>query len=374
MQRCDLVWVLCVFGGLSISVACSTPGPSPAAWEAHELPVVELDGEGRAKVEALTRDAGEALAADRIDDAARFAERALRIDPRAALARSILGMALLQPALQEDPPTLAWMEQAEGELRLARRLAPAHPQISMFYSRFLEVDGQISLAAAVLDELLGLRGDYLPALRRGSRLHFELGHERRAGELLERVVERDPKDSAAWYRLALCQHRLAEATEGGDTELRTGVDQVVREAFLRAAKSFRAYSRLRGDDVEGFLGEATARFRALLAVQPGPGSGPETDEILAVLSTAAQIAPDSPAPMHNKALVHQHRGELPKARAAYEGALERDRDFLPSLLNLANLLAAEREHARARELCERALKLQPSASEARRLRAYLSSK
>ena len=83
--------------------------------------------------------------------------------------------------MQEDPPTLAWMERAEGELRLARRLDPDNPQIAMFYARFLEVDGQMSLAAKVLDDLLVKTPDYLSALRVGSRLHFELGHERQAG-------------------------------------------------------------------------------------------------------------------------------------------------------------------------------------------------
>jgi len=126
--------------------------------------------------------------------------------------------------------------------------------------------------------------------------------------------------------------------------------------------------------VEGFLGEATARFRALVAVKSGSGSDPQIAEVLAVLSTAAKVAPGSPAPLHNQALVHAHRGDKAKARAAYEAALKRDKDFLPSLLNLAHILAAEREHGRARELCQRALTLQPSAAEARRLRAYLSSK
>ncbi|MEE2888298.1 MAG: tetratricopeptide repeat protein [Planctomycetota bacterium] len=374
MQRCDLVRTLCLFGILGIFGACSTPGPSPAEWEALDLPNVTLDAEDRNTVASLTEDAGRALAAGRITEAARIAERALWVDPRAALARAILGIALLEPAMQEDPPALAWMERAEGELRLARRLDPDNPQIAMFYARFLEVDGQMSLAAKVLDDLLVKLPDHLSALRVGSRLHFELGHERQAGELLERLVERSPEDSDAWYRLALCQLRLAEAIERGDTELRVDVPQVVRDSYLRSAESYRAYIGLRGDDVEGFIGEATARFRALVAHQVEATRKAEIAEVLAILSKAARVDSKSAAPLHNQALVHQHLGDQAKARAAYEAALLRDKNFLPSILNLAHILDADGEHAAARALCQRALALKPTDSEARRLRAYLSSK
>lgn len=372
------VRTLCLFGILGIPGACSTPGPSPADWEAHELPKVELDAEARARVRSQTEAARQALAGGRVTEAARIAERVLRIDPRAAFARAILGTALLEPALAKTPPDLAWLERAEGELRLARRLAPGDPQIAMLYSQFLEVDGQISLAAKVVDEVLKASPNYLQALRDGSRLHYELGHERQAALILERLVDRVPSDSEARYRLAVCQFRLAEAMASGDTEIRVGVRSIAQAAFLRSADSYVTYTRLQPTDMDGFLGEAMARFRAAVLSSPEPTKQSPAPaayaEIVAILTSAARVRPESPSPIHNQAVVHQHFGNQDKARSCYEAALELDKHFLPSMLNLAVLLDAAGEKPAARDLCERALKLKPSDSEAKRLRAYLSLK
>lgn len=355
-------------------------------WEAQELPRVNLDGATQTRVAALTEDARRSLAEGRVTEAARTAEQALSLDPRAALARAVLGMTFLKPALEQSPPTLALLERAEGELRLARRLAPNHPEIAVFYSRFLELDGQISLATKVIDDLLEQQPKLPQAVARAARLHFELGHERRAVTLLEQVIEQDSTDSEARYRLALCQFRLAEAVSRGDPYLRVGVEQAARAAFLRSAESYRVYVRLKPTDVEGFLGEARARFHALVAVKAEAWSDSEIMQILSILSAGAVVNPKSPALAHNRALVYQHLAARPKAgttlaadmrsraRSALEAALRLDEDFLPAILNLAHLLDADGDKAAARDLCRRALELNPSPSEAKRLRSYLESK
>ncbi len=373
-MRRVLVQTILLFGCLGVPVACSTPGPSPAEWAAQVLPVVELDPATRAEVTALTAQAMQALNDQQPTEAASLTERVLRLDPRAARARAILGIALLAPALAESPPDLTWMERAEGELRLARRLDPEDPEVAMLYAKFLEFEGQISLAAAVIDQLIAVQPGHLRALRHGSRLHFELGRERRAAVLLDRLVAERPTEAAARYRLALCQESLAAAIERGDTNLDKGVDAAARAAFLRAAESYRIYTRLQPRDVQGFLGEATARFRAVIAVKNDPNRQAGLAEVQSLLSTAARIDPTDPAPLHNRALVHAQVGDQALARADYEAALRRDKDYLPSILNLAQLLDANGEVDAARDFCRRALTLKPNDDEVKRLRAYLASK
>ena len=375
------LWLLPILGLMS----CSTPGPVPSDRAARNLREVTLDEAARAQVDVDTQAALIALRADREDEAFKLANAVLKRDPRAARARAILGRVLLTRALREVPPELLAMEEVEGELLLARRLDPSDSEVLLFYSQFLEADGHISLAVEVLGELLAGEPEHIGGLRGASRLQFELGKERAARPLLERLVALDSQDSDALYRLAHCRLELAEslargdvtatdppATDGLATDLST-TDEMARALFQQAAADFQAYQLLVSDEILGHLGEVRALLRAAELIE---GEQPqqaleEFEAVIDLLNRAIARDPNSPVPSHARGAVLVHLGRLAEARTVFEGALRLDPAYLPTLLDLARLLDTLGEKELAKNLCRRALALPVTPTERRQLESYL---
>jgi tetratricopeptide (TPR) repeat protein len=210
-------------------------------------------------------------------------------------------------------------------------------------------------------------------LRAASRLHLELGHERRALPRLRAVLAVTPSDAAMVFRLAQSEFRLAESAQQGDFDVQSTSAEVAREGYLRAAQAYREHVGLRPLDLAGYLGEAAARFRAagLLGPQEIERIESERQQVEVILNHAVAVAPGSPAPHHGLGWLFEQRDDTGRARAAYEDALRLDQDYLPSILNLARLLDATGEKKSARDSCRRALLLNVNDAERRRLRQYL---
>jgi Flp pilus assembly protein TadD len=368
------LWV----GVLSVVFACgcSAPGPTPPEYADRHLAGATLEP---AVQERLHRDTAVALGAIRageFEEAADRAERVLRVDPRAGLAHAVLGRALAARAGRSDPPDLPLMERAEGEILLARKIDPNHGDILWLHAGFLEVDGQVTLAATVLDELLDSHPRHLGGLRAASRIRFELGQERASRPLLIRLLQVTPKDAAAVFRLAHCRVRLAEAVARGDTDMPIkDPANAARRDFRVAAQTFRDYQALAPRDVDGFLGEAHAGFAAaqLLPVASAVQAETEIEQVLAILTRAQEVDATAPGPAHTRGVILEHLGRSADARAAYESAIAKDAKFLPSILNMAHLLDANGDKKTARVYCQRALELSVSNGERRRLQKYLAA-
>jgi tetratricopeptide (TPR) repeat protein len=271
-------------------------------------------------------------------------------------------------ALRSSPPDLRLMQRAEGELLLARRLDPEDPEITLLHAQFLEADGHIGLAAELLNEVLDRDPEHIQGLRAASRLRFELGEERRALPLLQRLLDLEEGDVDALYRLAHCQFEIAEAV-AGDEELRGAA----RQEFLRAAGTFREYQARVPSESLGELGEAQCRFRAaqLLAGDVAATALAEFEGVVELLRRGAARAPNSPIPEHNVGAVFVELGRLPEARQAFERALERSPSHVPTLIDLASLLDSLGETESAKDLARRALVFPLRAAERRELVRYI---
>ncbi len=352
---------------LLLATACGGVAPRPEEIAAREQ-AGAADATARAAAAERVAEAWGHLERREWSQARRAAEAALALDPQEARAHAALGRCLMEEARSESPPALAPWRRAEGELRLAQRLAPQDPEIALQLAMLLEADGHFTAATAVLDEQLSAQPRHPGCLRAASRIHYEVGEERAALPLLVRLVALDPADGEALYRLAHCELRLARTAL---LEQGAAADGEVLASLERAVSAFAAYRQVFPADAEGFGGEAYARLLAVRA-GPQPAVAAELDKLVELLVEASRLAPGSPEPEFNLGVVHELRGDADAARRSYEGALRREPEHLPSLLNLAAVHAAAGRGEAARAYCSRALALSPPAADRRRIEGFLA--
>lgn len=326
-------------------------------------PERRLDEADLQRVGVLEREAWTAYRRGDLRHALAAAERALRLNPRAALGRAVRASCWFVRAQRQRPSELRLARRAEGEMLLARRLAPREPAIARLHAELLERAGHAAKAAAVLDELLAAGAGDLATRRLAARLHYEAGRERAARPLLVAVVDADPRDTQARYRLSWCYLRLAASER----------DPEERGRWLRqAVASFDRYTVQVPEDPDGWIGAARARLEMLEGrseIDPAA-----LEAIVALYDRAVEVAPDSPDPWFGKGVVFERAGRTRDAAAAYRRALVLRPGHTPALLNLTALLDAMGERTEARRLAARALVshgLRPD--ERRRLRRYLAA-
>ena len=366
----------------SVLVGCAGVSPDPAQM-AEALPVeVVLDQAERLAVE---RDVAEAMSQAESRDfvaAAEAAERALARDPCAARALAIRATARQQRAAAESPPALAVLHRAEGELRQATRLAPRDPVVALWHARFLAGGGHLSAAAQRAEEGLAhtsrlaghvqsessraakiLRSSDTEAdvalLGVAARLRHDLGDEHLAVGWYARLCDLRPDDPEPFFRLGEC--RLNDEV-ADDADAR-------RDALHDAAAAFQRVTELVPEDSAAWLGRAGA----LAALFDPVAAGADPTEILALFATASALDPSSPRADHDRGVFLDRLGRVAEARRAYEDALERDADYLPSLLNLAASQADAGLLDSARANCRHALELEITRDERKRIEDFLTA-
>jgi Flp pilus assembly protein TadD len=353
-------------GALSIVLSsCAGVSPDPAAME-RDLPEGSPVSPSEAAV--LLQQSDEVVArftsGDR-EGAVPGAVSLLQIDPADARARAVVAWSQMQAALAEasPPPLIAW-RAVEGEFRRASRLAPEDPFVVRLHAGFLVADGHLSAAAAMLDDGLARWPDDPDLLELGARVHYDRGDEREAIRLLRRVEALRPMDPDPVWRLGQCWIRTAPG-EGSAAERSV--------AYAAAVRAFARYRTLRPDDPEGWLGEAQAR----LARAASDGiTEDETDLILGLYAEAARLAPSSAEPAFGQGVTHDLAGSVMEAQSAYRAALALDASHVPSVLNLAALLAESTEEAdrnAALILLRRALELGVEPDERQRIERFLAA-
>ncbi len=349
---------------------CGGISPRPAVLAAREPTAVTLDEDQQRRLAAHVQQALTHVGAEEWQLARRAARAALALDPRCARAHAVLGRCRMAAAMAIDPPDLPTWRQAEGDLALAARLAPTDAEIALLHADLLTADGHWSAARTALTGALAAQPDHLELLRRAGRLSYELGDERGAVPLLERLVDRQPAAEER-FMLARCRLQIAE------TAVREGVAAGERDPLVRAAiAEFARYRDAVPQDAEGHAGEAFAR---LLALRAGGGGGPAAeaaeaaalDAIDALLATASRLDPGAPQHWFNRGVVAEMRGDPDTARSRFSRALESNPRYLPALLNLAASLAADGRGDEAVAYVRRALDLQPTDDERRRLLEFL---
>jgi tetratricopeptide (TPR) repeat protein len=346
---------------------CGGVSPSPTAMAARNLPAADPGVD----VDAVRRDeqAARLLLEQRHHaEAAALAERILERDPRSARAHAVLGVALLEQALADDPPDFGQQNRADGETLTAVTLQPTDAVVGQLRVSFLARSGHLSAAAAAAEATLARAvpsddPDRLALVRAAGNLCCELGEEQRALVHLRELaaVQRDDRDLQ--FRLGSSLLRTATGADGA----------------IEAAAAFARGVELAPGDGELRLGVVAAHVRAAEFAR----SDGKTDLANQQLGLAAQVAaaavaqfPESAKESFTVGVVAELRQDRAGAMAAYERALQQDRDHLGSLLNLASLLAGDPgTEPRARDLWRRALtgprRDELSAAERERLTALI---
>src|SRR5262245_34618769 len=223
-----LALVLCGCGGVS---------PSPAAMAARALPAAEPGVD----VEAVRRDeqaARELLAQHQHAEAAALADRILARDPRSARAHGVLGLALLEQALAEDPPDLELQNRADGETLTAVTLQPADPVVGWLRASFLARLGHLSAAAAAAEATLARSAesddpDRMALVHAAGMWCYELGEEQRALVHLRALAATRRDDPYYQYMLGSSLLRTATDADGAIA---------AAAAFARGAELTRGYT------------------------------------------------------------------------------------------------------------------------------------
>jgi len=323
--------------------ACAGVSPLPIARPVAEIPSVELNPGEVALRDAAVDAAITAVVRRRYDEARAAAERALAMDPRAARARSVLGMVMLQEARLVEPPDLSLMNRGEIEVLTAQQLAPQDAFVGWMHAVFLAESGHMSAAAAAAEAALE-RTKTAPPAERAALLgiagtyRYELGEDRAALPHLSSYVVLRPDDAAANFRLGSCQLRIAGLVMGPK-----GPAQAQQSAEAAARSFERSYKLAPGDEDAGLsVGKALLRA-ADLAGDRGDAAAQSAhqDSAVATFAAVAERFPQSPEPWFCTAIAAERASDHSAARQAYEAALSRDAVHLPSLLNLAVLFDEE---------------------------------
>jgi tetratricopeptide (TPR) repeat protein len=373
MPRCLAILAVSLF----LAMSCGSVRPTPQEFSEDLPPRRQLSPAERDRVQRESEAALMDLLAGRYEEARDRARTALETDPRSVRALAVLGRSLGALAWANDLPDHVMAQEAEGHLLLALRLDPTDAEARLFYAQLLVVEGHLSRAGRELDQLLEHHPRYQPALRAAADVRYELSEERAAAALLSRLLTESPGDAWALFRLAHCRVQLADAHLRGDSRLADNQDRVAVAvaAYRLAAKTFAEYQDISRDDPAGYLGEAHARYRALVAGRQDRAAKQQSgDAIVALFQKARTLDPKNPATFHGEGAVFDLLEQEDRARRAYNEALRLDANHVPSLLNLAALRYGAGEKKAAQDLWRRVLKLDITPAEKREIRKLLKEK
>ncbi len=339
---------------------CAGVSPDPQSLARDLPPERSVDPAVAAQAAELGRQALELTEVQDYAAARLKAERALSLDPRAAQARAALAICIFADAAAEEPPNMSLLNQAEGEFLRAQKIAHEDPLIGMHHARFLAGLGHLNAAIARLEDLTELHPDDSRLLSALGQIHYDLGHERRAAEVLGRLLESNPEDALSHYLLAHCLLRLAPEFEKSNR---------VAE-YQRAAAEFARYRELVPADIDGLLGEAHARFQALSGADEIDAA--RAGEILDLYNLALEKDSRLVEAWFSQGVVLDYLQRTEEAQASYQKALGVDSNHLPSLLNLAANLNDAGNAEAAKEYLRRAMAAGGlSSSERQRIEALL---
>ncbi len=317
----------------------------------------ELSTPQQQELAALVDRAIEAVVRRRYGEAELAARRALAIDPRAARARVVVGMVMLQRANLGDPPDLFAANAGEAETVLAEQIAPNDAFVGWMRAVFLAEAGHMSAAATAAEAAL-LRTAEAPAAERAALLgiagnyRYELGEERAALPHLQAYVGLRPEDASASFRIGACLLRIAAVPQGPKDLL------VAQNQAEAAARAFARCATLTPGDEDVALAVGAALVRAAELAEQRKDSAVRDErrrEAEATFREVGERFPGSAEAMFRLGVLEESRGAPAAAHQVYLQALGRDHQHLGSLLNLAALLETGGDAEAAGALLERAL-------------------
>ena len=272
-------------------------------------------------------------------------QRALRLQPRHAMAHSNLGQALrrqgdlataqahqqiavqLRPDLAAAHLNLGGVLQARGKLAEARvayqtaiRLAPESVTAHVHLGKVLQRQGDVEAAGLAYQTALRLQADCVEAHRRLGIIRQAQGRYEEAKAALHTAVRLCPEDAEAHYYLGMVaqqQDDLAGAVAAYQAALHYQPAHALAHYNLGVA-----YQQLHQLDAASWHYREALRWRAdlldascnLAAVLHEQG---HLEEALASCQTALQHQPDYPLAHWNRAIIWLSQGRLRQGWAAY---------------------------------------------------------
>ncbi len=257
-------------------------------------------------------------------------------------------------------------------------------------------------AIAPLEQVLARNALQRDALIGLATAYLALGDLGRAAEFYQRQTAQEPKDSEAWYALAICYERMAEAASRklagmpggfvyskqflGEFLLSRGDVQLAREAFGEAkadvqpapeaaaqyetARKLASQSRLA---FETFIALAPDSWQAHLFLGDIDRQHRNFASALLHYGKAAQAQPANPAPRLGMATVYWELGDFDQAVKYLRETLRLNAHSAQATFELGNIAVRQHQDAEAIPLLTSYLAVQPDALAARADlgRAYL---
>jgi tetratricopeptide (TPR) repeat protein len=314
----------------------------------------------------------------------------------------------LRPAAPEALNNLAVMlyaaQQYAEALETSSRVWRDHPQMAS--AALIAGLSAIRLnrpeeAISPLEQALKIDSSNRDALIGLATAHLALGDLDEAAVLYKSQTTRAPSDAEAWYDLAICYERMAEAASRklaqmpggfaysrrllGEFLLSVGSPQLAREAFGEAeggpaspgaaaqyekAHELAAQSR---QAFETFIALAPDSWQAHLFLGDVDRQHNDFPSALEHYRKAAQAQPDHPGPQLGMGTVYWEMGDFDQATEHLHQALRLNPRSSQAIFELANIAVRRHQDAEAIPLLKSFLADQPDAVAARADlgRAYL---
>ena len=349
---------------------------------------------GAGSYESLFRQAAELSSQRKYAEAIQCYQAALRIRPEAPEALN--NLAVMYYALgdyKQAWETTAQLAHGPEEFPSADLVAGLSAVRIGIPAKAIEpLERVLKREPANRDALLGL-----------ASAHVALRQLPEAAAIYQQQIKLSSNDSIAWYGLAICNERMAEAASKslaempggrayskrllGEFLLSRGDERLAQEAFGESATSDSAESPEAARQFEKAKSLAEASRSAFLRfLQIAPDSWQShlfigdlnrqhrkfTDSLVEYQKAAA-AQPQDPGPPLGIGTVYWELGDFDRARHYLQQALHLDPTLMTAVFELANIDVRRHRDSEAIPLLERYLKAQPDALSARADlgRAYL---
>lgn len=228
-------------------------------------------------------------------------------------------------------------------------------------------DKPAAWAAAAVRDWLGrdARGfqSFAPALAaaRNSAVHAEAGLLAILDDPLQPAVARATaaEELGAWLSPASAQ-ALARALNDADAQVRSGA--LAGIGGLPLPQRWQLAAPLLRDDVRALRIAAAGAFAGVPTEQMTPGQRADMERASTEYLAAQKQNADTPEGQGNLGNFHAARGAFALAEAAYQTAIQRDPDWTPAYVNLADLLRQMERDPEAEETLRAGLRRQPGAA------------
>lgn len=284
--------------------------------------------------------------------------KAVAANPDLGAARRGLALSLL--AQRQLPAALAEVQEA------LKRSDGRDLDAKYLLAQIMNDVGRPATAEPLLDEVLAVRSDFVPALLLQGLVKLELRKTDEAEALFARVVQADPKSAQARMGLAIVERargQLAPAAVAMEGVTRDRPDWALawfelgrtRLALRQLDAALKAFDRAEQTSAD----PAVTRVRAAQSL----ASAGETDR--AIARAQASLASVNAAPLARALLVRLYidKGQPDLAEKELQATITAAPQDVTPLMNLARFYIAQRRPADAVAPLERAITLGPTQVE-----------